>query len=57
VWSVEGQGSTFTLSLPRRASDTAGTSNGTVSSTAERPSYPPRPSQRPDQANQQEATP
>ena len=45
VWSVQGQGSTFTLSLPRRASDTAGTSNGTGSATAR------------DLPDQQEATP
>ena len=48
VWSVEGQGSTFTLSLPRRASD----------SPASAPSQPPGPSYTsPDVLTQQEATP
>jgi two-component system sensor histidine kinase SenX3 len=41
VWSVEGQGSTFTLSLPRKATDSA------------RPSSAPHPSY----ARPQEATP
>ena len=36
VWSVEGQGSTFTLSLPRRASDPGRAVTGTTS-TAEQP--------------------
>ncbi len=57
VWSVEGQGSTFTLSLPRRASDGAG---------APRPSYTSEPgtaptatpdSTSPDVPSPQEATP
>jgi len=51
VWSVEGQGSTFTLSLPRRASDG--------------PVVPPEPTARPypsperssDALTHQEATP
>nr|WP_254185787.1 ATP-binding protein [Nocardioides panacis] len=34
VWSVEGQGSTFTLSLPRRASEPAPGTSTTPSSTA-----------------------
>ena len=57
VWSVEGQGSTFTLSLPRRASDGVG---------APRPSYASEPgtaptaapdSTSPDVPSHQEAAP
>jgi two-component system sensor histidine kinase SenX3 len=52
VWSVEGQGSTFTLSLPRRGGDVAGAP----------PSYPSAvpaaiPAGRPDPRTQQEAAP
>ena len=56
VWSVEGQGSTFTLSLPRKASEPPGTSTGPASrgTAAPRPSYAP-PST--DMPSQQEATP
>ena len=56
VWSVEGQGSTFTLSLPRKVSEPAGTSTGPASrgAAAPRPSYAP-PST--DMPSQQEATP
>ncbi len=47
VWSVEGQGSTFTLSLPRRASDVPG-----------RPATSSEPSRNPSGAlTTQEATP
>jgi two-component system sensor histidine kinase SenX3 len=67
VWSVEGRGSTFTLSLPRRATDTP----GGPSRSAERPSHPgfrtlpspppprttPALPQIPDARTQQEATP
>ena len=63
VWSVEGQGSTFTLSLPRRATDTP----GSPTRSPERSSYPqPRtlpppppysPRSIPEARTQQEATP
>jgi two-component system sensor histidine kinase SenX3 len=46
VWSVEGQGSTFTLSLPRRVTEPAA------------PTTPAQqPAQQPAQRTQQEATP
>jgi two-component system sensor histidine kinase SenX3 len=51
VWSVEGQGSTFTFSLPRRASD-----GPAAPSQLARPSYP-SPERSPDPLTHQEATP
>jgi two-component system sensor histidine kinase SenX3 len=45
VWSVEGQGSTFTLSLPRRVTEPAA------------PTTPAQRTQQPAQRTQQEATP
>jgi two-component system, OmpR family, sensor histidine kinase SenX3 len=62
VWSVEGQGSTFTLSLPRRGTDTRGsTSAGAPAGTLQPPpSYPHASGTRSTQQDtrtQQEATP
>jgi two-component system sensor histidine kinase SenX3 len=51
VWSVEGQGSTFTFSLPRRASD-----GPAAPSQLARPPYP-SPERSPDPLTHQEATP
>ena len=59
VWSVEGQGSTFTLSLPRRASEPpVGRTRPAVGAT-ERPDPPtyPSPERSTDPLPRQEATP
>jgi two-component system sensor histidine kinase SenX3 len=53
VWSVEGQGSTFTLSLPRRGGDPPGATLPSYSSAV--PSG--TPSDQPVPRTQQEATP
>jgi two-component system sensor histidine kinase SenX3 len=59
VWSVEGQGSTFTLSLPRRAGDAG---PAPAPAPAHGPPYPSSPSPAPtepstDVLSTQEATP
>jgi two-component system sensor histidine kinase SenX3 len=55
VWSVEGQGSTFTLSLPRRAVDGPVVAPAPALRSTDVPSYP-RGARTPPRA-QQEATP
>lgn len=55
VWSVEGQGSTFTLALPRRASDAA--LGRPAEASAQHPLTPRTSPGAPDARTQQEATP
>jgi two-component system, OmpR family, sensor histidine kinase SenX3 len=57
VWSVEGQGSTFTLSLPRRPGDAPADAVPPVRASYAVPPHPPgRPLGTPDPITHQEAT-
>ncbi len=57
VWSVEGQGSTFTLSLPRRASDTPLAPHRSDRSDVPAPARPQAPATSRPGPTHQEATP
>ena len=57
VWSIEGQGSTFTLSLPRRASDAPPAGHHATGTDVEAPALPDTSATRRPRPTHQEATP
>ncbi len=57
VWSVEGQGSTFTLSLPRRATEAPPAGHLDVTPEIEGPARPDTSATRRPRPTHQEATP